>query len=486
MRVHDWILSALISIAAAVAPFHAQPSQPEREAREARTWADYRATLKRLGLGELRRGADGWNRNAPNAANFDEWRSGPTAPLPPLLTQRIRTARHWRKRRAEISELLEREVYGRVPASAPRIVWEKVSSQRLSKGGKPVFTTRYAGRPADAAPGRPSFAMELAVTLPADTGRPVPLALDLGFPEGFRFPGAPQAPPGPDWTDHLVQSGWGYAILVPSTVQPDDGAGLSEGVVGYAAAGRPRAPDDWGALRAWAWGASRALDLLLQNPAVAGDRVTISGLSRYGKAALVAMAFDQRFSAALIGSSGAGGAKLLRRNFGERLENLTSSGEYHWFAPNFLKYGGPLTVADLPVDGHSLIALAAPRAVFIGAGNFDADGWVDPRGSFEAARAASTVYRLLEQPGLVGETYPALEELRGEGRIAFRQHKFGHVNGPNWPAFIALRSGSGPPGLEGSEMRTALRFTLRLAAACAFFLGAAVARAVPPSLFARN
>jgi hypothetical protein len=263
----------------------------------------------------------------------------------------------------------------------------------------------------------------------------VPLILELGFPEGFRFPGY-TPPPGPDWTERVIERGWGYAILVPSTVQPDDGAGLKEGVIGAAARGRPRAPGDWGALRAWAWGASRSLDLLQKDPAIDPRRVAIEGLSRYGKAALVAMAFDRRFSLGFIGSSGAGGAKLLRRDFGERLENLASSGEYHWFAPNFLKYAGPKTVADLPVDAHSLIALAAPRPLFIGAGNFDADGWVDPRGSFEAARAASPAWRLLGVPGLVGDTYPQIGELRAGGRIAFRQHEGGHTNGPNWPAFL--------------------------------------------------
>lgn len=271
------------------------------------------------------------------------------------------------------------------------------------------------------------------MTLPATRAK-VPVVLELGFPEEFRFPGSPPQP-GPDWREQVLRRGWGYAIIVPSTVQPDDGAGLVEGVIGIAASGRPRAADDWGVLRAWAWGASRGLDLLSRNPRVDPTKVAVEGLSRYGKAALVAMAFDQRFSIGFIGSSGAGGAKLLRRDFGERLENLTASGEYHWFAPNFLRYGGPLSVTDLPIDAHSLIALAAPRPLFIGAGQFDRDGWVDPRGSFEAAKAASAAYRIYGITGLNG-AYPQINECRCFGRIAFRQHDGGHNNGPNWPAFL--------------------------------------------------
>jgi hypothetical protein len=190
-------------------------------------------------------------------------------------------------------------------------------------------------------------------------------------------------------------------------------------------------------LRAWAWGASRAYDVLARDRRIDRRRIAVEGLSRYGKAALVTMAYDPRFSIGFIGSSGAGGAKLLRRNFGEQIGNLAASGEYHWFAPNFLKYDGPLTVNDLPVDAHDLIALVAPRPLFIGAGTVEhGDGWVDPRGSFEAARAASPAYRLLKVQGLVGDGYPAVGEVRDKGNIAFRQQPDGHSNALNWPYFL--------------------------------------------------
>ena len=166
---------------------------------------------------------------------------------------------------------------------------------------------------------------------------------------------------GPPWQPLVLAKGWGYAIIVPNSIQADNGAGLTQGIIGLCNKGQPRKPDDWGALRAWAWGASRALDYFETDKAVDAKQVGIEGLSRYGKAALVAMAYDERFAIGFIGSSGEGGAKLHRRNFGELVENLTGSGEYHWMAGNFLKYGGPLTPGDLPVDAHELIALCAPR-----------------------------------------------------------------------------------------------------------------------------
>lgn len=418
------ILTALLTLPAA-AQFRPDPD------RQARTEADYRATLQRLGIASMRPGADGFDKQSPNSVNYDEERAGQPQ-LPALLTPRTRSASSWhRARRPALLKLLEDEMYGRVPANAPKLVWTQIEQGRAHKHGFATEVTRYRGT----APGG-DLAVDLSLTIPVERKGKVPLILEFGFPEGFRFPGPARPEPAVPWQAQVLRRGWGYAILVPNTIQPDDGAGLSEGVIGIAAAGKPRRAHDWGALRAWAWGASRAYDLLSKNPAIDPDRIAIEGLSRYGKAAAVAMAFDQRFSLGFIGSSGAGGAKILRRDFGERLENLTGSGEYHWFAPAFLKYGGPLTVNQLPVDAHTLLAMAAPRPIFIGAGMLDQDGWVDPHGSFIAAREASKVYALHAVPGLVGTTMPAINETRDGGRVAFRQHDGGHTNGPNWPAFL--------------------------------------------------
>src|SRR4029079_5155960 len=286
--------------------------------------------------------------------------------------------------------------------------------------------------------------IQMTLTTPADARGPVPVVMEFGFglPPGFQFPPGFAPPPGPTWQQQVLAKGWGYAILIPTSVQADNGAGLSQGIIGLCNKGQPRKPDDWGALRAWAWGASRALDYFETDKAVDAKQVGIEGLSRYGKAALVTMAYDQRFAIRFIGSSGEGGAKLHRRNFGELVENLASSGEYHWMAGNFLKYAGPLTWNDLPVDAHELIALCAPRPTFISYGAASGPGaegqWVDQRGSFMAAVAAGPVFRLLGKKDLGTTEFPLVETPLISGELAFRQHSGGHTTGPNWPTFLSF------------------------------------------------
>jgi hypothetical protein len=175
------------------------------------------------------------------------------------------------------------------------------------------------------------------------------------------------------------------------------------------------------------------MDYFATNPDVDEKRVAIEGLSRYGKAAIVAQAYDPRIAIGFIGSSGAGGAKILRRVFGEQVENLASSGEYHWFAPNFIKYAGPLTPLDLPVDAHQLVALCAPRPIFISVGSPNVEGnWIDGNGMFEAGIHATPVYELLGKKGLNTKEYPAEKTALVDGEIAFRMHEGGHTLGPNW------------------------------------------------------
>jgi hypothetical protein len=250
----------------------------------------------------------------------------------------------------------------------------------------------------------------------------------------------PAGPAGPppgfvNWQALALARGWGYATINTGSIQRDNGAGLTQGIIGLANRGQPRRLDDWGVLRAWAWGASRALDYFQTDPAVDARRVGLEGHSRWGKATLVAMAYDQRFAIAYVSSSGQGGAKLHRRNAGEIVENVAGQGEYHWMAGNYLKYAGPLTWGDLPVDAHELIAMCAPRPVFISAGQ-RGDGWVDARGSFLAAVAAGPVYELLGARGLGTAEFPPVETGLMAGDLAFRQHAGGHTDGPTWPTFL--------------------------------------------------
>jgi hypothetical protein len=248
----------------------------------------------------------------------------------------------------------------------------------------------------------------------------------------------------------LIAAGWGYATINPASIQADNGAGLTRGVIGLVNKGQPRHPDDWGALRAWAWGASRGLDYLETDPIVDAKHVGIEGVSRYGKAALITEAYDQRFYMGLIGSSGEGGAKPSRRYWGELLENLTG-GEYYWMAGNFMKYGareatfGSKNAGDLPVDAHELIALCAPRLVFISYGipeRGDAK-WLDHQGSYMATVAAQPVFQLLGAKTLgVSSDYhtekmPAVNVDLLEGQLAWRQHDGGHTDAPNVKYFIS-------------------------------------------------
>ncbi|HEY0271819.1 MAG TPA: hypothetical protein VGC22_01485, partial [Chitinophaga sp.] len=277
---------------------------------------------------------------------------------------------------------------------------------------------------------------------PAGAKDPVPVVMEFNFvfPPGLRVPAASAdsgKPSSISWQMQCANLGWGYAQLVPVSIQADNGAGLTQGIIGLVNKGQHRKPDDWGALRAWAWGASRALDYFETDGTIDAKKIMIEGHSRYGKAALVALAYDPRFLIAFVSSSGEGGAKLHRRNAGETVENLAASGEYHWMAGNFIKYGGPLHWNDLPVDSHELIALCAPRPVFI-SGGANGDAWADVRGTFMAAVAAGPVYTLLGKKDLGTTVFPPLETSLTGGDIAFRQHSGGHTPLPNWPVFLAF------------------------------------------------
>jgi len=432
------------------------------------TQQDHQDMKDQLGIKALRPGPSG-NESAPNHANYDEALANPYPKLPEVLTlsngKPVKSASDWTRRRKEIVEEFDREVVGRVPKNVPRVTWTVTRTIDATVAGVPVIARALTGHVDNAS--YPAIDVDIQMTLvtPKDAKKPVPVMMMFGG--GTRLPGDPP-PPGfggraggppagappvasdPPATEQLIADGWGYAAISPGSIQADNGAGLTRGIIGLVNKGQPRKPDDWGSLRAWAWGAGRGLDYLETDKTVDAKKVGIEGVSRYGKAALVTMAYDTRFAVVLIGSSGEGGAKLHRRNFGEAVENLTGSGEYHWMAGNFLKYGtaestfGSKNASDIPVDAHQLIALCAPRPTFVSYGvpeKGDAK-WLDQQGSFMAAIAAQPVFRLLGAKDLgrsddyMTEKMPAVNVSLLDGQLAWRQHDGGHTDGPNWKYFI--------------------------------------------------
>jgi lysophospholipase L1-like esterase len=407
---------------------------------------DHQNMMDQLGIKALRPGPSG-NENAPNHANYDESTANPFPNLPDPLTlkngRNVTTAEMWwKERRPEIVEDFEREVLGRVPKNVPRVAWTITNTVDTMSGSHPAVAEQLVGHVDNSAYPQISVDIQMTLVKPKEVSGPVPVIIMFG--RG----GLPS--PAPPSTQQLIADGWGYVSLNPTSVQADNGAGLTKGIIGLVNKGQPRKPDDWGALRAWAWGASRALDYLETDKAVDAKRVGIEGVSRYGKAALITMAFDTRFAVVLVGSSGEGGAKLHRRNWGEAVENLTGTGEYHWMAGNFLKYGaseasfGSKNAGDLPVDAHELIALCAPRPTFISYGvpeKGDAK-WLDQQGSFMATVAAQPVFRLLgaKDLGVPGDYHtakmPPVNFGLLDGQLAWRQHDGGHTDGPNWQFFI--------------------------------------------------
>ena len=423
---------------------------PEQLAIQAASEKDRQRMMDLLGIKTLRPGASG-NPNAPNAANYDEARADvyPNIPNPLVLSDGdpVNSARvWWTERRPQLVALFNHDILGDVPTDVPKVTWKVVSTTREKVGDYPVVTRKLDGHVDNSLDPAISVEIDLTLTTPADAHGPVPVILELAFSQQFMaaiarmIPEMTAKPQGPTWQEQLLAHGWGYAVYIPTSVQPDNGAGLTQGIIGLANKGRARSPDDWGALRAWAWGASRALDYFETDPAVNANEVGIMGHSRYGKASLVAMAYDSRFAIAYISSSGEGGAKLYRHVFGEQIGNLASASEYHWFDGNFLRYDGPLTVADLPVDANELISLCAPRPVFVGGGATKGDGWADAKGMFLAEAGASRVYTLLGKAGLGTAVFPPIETSLLSGDLAFRQQSDGHTPAPNWPYFIEFAS----------------------------------------------
>jgi len=460
---------------------------------------DQENMMQQLGIKKLRPGPSG-NEAAPNHANYDEATANPYPLLPDVLKltngKTITTPdQWWKQRRPEIVTDMEREVYGQLPEKIPAVTWTVKITDREFVGRTPAIAKKLVGHVDNSKYPLINVDIDMLLVLPTNVKGPVPVLMMFGRPS-FPAPAQPspenmeklntafkelmiktnpeikaifdQYPaytpivrlPGPDFFaprpagdppsgEQLLEDGWGYCVIDPTSIQADNGAGLTRGIIGLVNNGQPRKPEQWGALRAWAWGAARGLDYLQTDSAVDAKTVGIEGVSRYGKAALVTLAFDQRFAMGLIGSSGKGGATLHRRNWGEAVESLTG-GEYYWMAGNYMKYGasdavfGSKNAGELPVDSHELLALCAPRLCFISYGvpeKGDAK-WLDHQGSYMATIAAGVVYKLLGAKDLglsnnySAEKMPAVNTGLLDGQLAWRQHDGGHTDAPNMKWFI--------------------------------------------------
>jgi len=458
-------VSAALTLVALHAPAtiptaSAQAAAPSRDPIVAGSEAERNRELKLLGISAMQAPKSARVLSAPDVANYDEAKANPYPNLPALLVTgsgaKVTTADQWWKvRRPEIVELFDREVYGRVPANVPAVRWHLMEEIEDVVGTTPVLIKKLVGHVDNS--GAPNLNVDIMMTVTsplAAQGRRVPAIMSFGSvaPRAFRPAGAyltPQPPRSLEPVRQVIDKGWAYVVIDTNSIQADNGAGLDKGIIGLTNKGQPRKLDDWGVLRAWTWGASRGVDYLETDANIDPKQIAIMGMSRTGKAAVVAQAYEPRFALGYIASSGAGGVNLYRRNYGEGLANILAANEYHWFAGNFLKYAAVgKTANDLPVDSHQFLALIAPRPTFIGTGTsilapaefVPGDAWVDARGMFMASVAASPAWTLLGKRGLQTDRFPAMLTYLGDGDIGFREHQYGHTPAPNWPHFLQFAS----------------------------------------------
>jgi hypothetical protein len=404
--------------------------------------------------------AQGQTQNAPRSevagipVNYDESRvGGYTLPDPLKLNNGapVRDAKTWtQKRRPEIVRLFEENQFGRSPGRPAGMsfdVFDKGTPALDGKALRKQVTVYFS-------PDKSGPKMDLLIYLPAQARKPAPLLLNLSFTANSSAAPDPDVKPGEIWNREkqrvpapkdgrfgklniapFLAQGFGVATVYYGDIDPDFLGGIPHGVRAlYLKSGQTEpAPDEWGAIGAWAWGLSRALDYLETDKGVDAKRVAILGVSRLGKTVLWAGAHDPRFAMVIASCSGEGGAALSRRNYGETIKHLTEKTRYPYqFCANYGKYGDQ--VDRFPMDSHMLIALIAPRPVLLQTG--DTDVWSDPKGEFLAAVAAGPVYKLLGKQSLDTDQMPKAGEPILH-TLGYYMHAGGHGTIPSdWELFL--------------------------------------------------
>jgi hypothetical protein len=375
---------------------------------------------------------------AASDANYSEAKVG-SFTLPPLLVARdgskITTAGQWtNQRRAEILELFREHVYGHSPAKTDDLKFEVTGTKTDALGGS--ATRKFVHLTLT---NHPQWrGLDLMLYVPNGLTQPAPVFVGLSFGGNHAVATETDVPLNPRWMpafkpgqpgnqateaargneasrwplETLIKQGYAVATAYCGDLEPDHPQGWKDGLraaLSPAGATAQWQPNDWGAIGAWAWGLSRILDYLETDRAIDAKHAAVIGHSRLGKTALWAGAQDERFAITFSNESGEGGAALSRRNFGETTKRITSNFP-HWFCSNYVKYGDDPNAN--PVDQHMLIALAAPRPIYIASA--EADKWSDPRGEFLSGQVASEVWALFGRTGTGTPEWPAVNQPVGD------------------------------------------------------------------------